>query len=257
VRLVGLCLAASALVALVGAGASAATASSTVALKVKVTGSGTLRVKGSKAFTCRAASCLHTFHVTRGKRIMVKASPLAGWKLTTWAGACKGSAATCSLKLKARKSVAVTFVPPGDRLNPYPLGTSVLLYGDWRVKVNSAILNADTQVEAVTDPDGYPVNPPPPTGAQYSLVNLSETYVGGGSTFAPRGYTEGQGNALYSPSDCTPPSPDLGSFVNVYSGVTVTGNVCYEIASNDASTLLLRGSVPKGDTDQTVWFALQ
>jgi len=267
-HLVGAWVATAAVVGLLlASGASAAKAPRTVALKVKWTGSGTVHVTGNKAFTCRATvptgnTCLHTFHVRRGRRIVLKAVPLAGWKMTAWAGACKGSAATCSLKLKARRSVGVTFVPPGDRLNPYPLGTSVLVAEGWRLKVNSAIINADTQVEAVTDQYGDHLNPPPPAGAQYTLVNATMTYVGGGSSGVAAyvlGYAviKGAGNAGYAPDwQCTPPSPDLGAVGDIYSGQSATGNLCYEIASNDASTLLLSALGTNGQADQTVWFAL-
>lgn len=109
-RLLGWCVAAAALVALlVALSASAATRPRRVALKVTVAGSGTLRVTGSSSFTCRAASCLHTFHVRKGRRIAVHASAAPGWDLMRWTGACHGSAATCSLRLEARRRVAVTF----------------------------------------------------------------------------------------------------------------------------------------------------
>jgi hypothetical protein len=92
--------------------ASAAKAPPIVALNIKVTGNGTLRVTGSQAFTCRGW-CTHTFRVRKDRRIVIKALPQTAWKLK-WTGACKGSAATCSLLLKARRSATVTFVPPND-----------------------------------------------------------------------------------------------------------------------------------------------
>lgn len=144
------------------------------------------------------------------------------------------------------------FVPPGDRLNPHPLGKTVKLDEGWQLKVNSATINADTEVESVTDQHGDHVNPPPPAGTQYTLVNVSMTYVGGGSPslsnyllgpLPPAGVdAEGASNALYQIGHCTPPPLDLGSVGDVTSGQTETGNLCYEIASKDASTLLLLGT---------------
>jgi len=155
VRLVGWSVATAALLAmLVASGASGAAASRMVALQVKWAGSGTVRVTGNPAFTCRATvvtgnTCRHTFHVRRGRRIVVKALPLAGWKLTGWAGACKCTAATCSLRLKARRSVAVTFVPPGDRLNPYAVGKNGAIHDGWELRINATVPNANSIIEAV------------------------------------------------------------------------------------------------------------
>ncbi len=262
VRVVGSWIAAAALVGLLApSSASALTAPRTVALHVTVNGSGTVRVRGNPAFTCRAhfptsSHCRHTFYVRKGRRIVLKESPASGWKLWRWTGACHGSASSCSLRVKARRFgfVTASFVPPGDRLNPYPLGTTATLSGSWQMKVNSATLNADAAVEAVNN------QPPPPTGAQYTLANVSMTYVGGGSRSLP-GYlqsgvwTVGAGNAGYNVYGCQPPPLDLNSdFSPVSSGQTVTGNLCFEIASNDAGTLLLGAY---GTTGQAVWFALR
>jgi hypothetical protein len=140
-----------------------------VALKVGVSGFGTIRVPGNRPFTCRSAaasaiSCHEIVHVRRGRRIIVRALAASGWKLTTWAGACKGSGTTCLIRPQTPRSVAVTFVPPGDRLNPYRIGKAVRMPefehgGVWRMKVNSATINADTAIEAVIDPhNGQPYN---------------------------------------------------------------------------------------------------
>jgi len=237
---------------LVAAGASGAKVSSTVALKIRVTGSGRVWVTGKPAVTCRAASCSHTFHVRRRQRIVVNASPRTGWKLTKWAGACKGSSETCSLRLGARRSAGVAFAPPGDPLNPYPLGTAVTLTGpsgSWQVKINSATSNT---------------NPPPPAGWQYTIVNLTMTYAGSGSA-TPAGFlhspqqmwAEGPSYTIYPPDGCAPPQPDLDSTVHLSAGESATGNLCYEIHTGDAGALLLSGHALRGNTRKTVWFALR
>lgn len=242
VRFVLFAVAAAALVALlVTSGATAAKPPQTVALHVRVGGWGTLHVPGNTAFTCRVPRpCLHTFYVPRGRRISVEAVPVTGWKLTRWAGACKGAAPTCSLRLKTRRSVAVTFVPPGDRLNPYPLGRSVTTNDGWRVKVNSATINAERRRRRF--------DLSPPAGSQYTVVNLTMTYVGGASgnlgdflvnSHQMEAEAERGSGLLYAPDSCTPPQPDLGDVGQVVTGQAVTGNLCYEIASNDASTLFL------------------
>lgn len=242
-----------ALVVLSGAAsASAAHAPRNVALKVRVTGSGAVHLSG-RSFTCRVA-CSRTFHVPRGRRVVVRASAAVGWKLTMWRGACKGSAGSCSLRLKRRGSLAVRFVPPGHHLNPYPLGTSVVTSGGWTVKVDSTTLNADSQVEAVNN------QPPPAAGQQYSVVNLTMTAPVGGGPFELGDFLfyeqELQGNFKYTPDACEPPQPDLGKVRQVSSGTSVTGNLCYQIATNDAATLMLTGFAPTGTNPRPVWFAL-
>jgi len=249
-------LAAAALVVLLAAPSSAvAGRQRTVALQLRVTGVGTVHVTGNGSFACRRTSCRHTVRVPAGRRITLRAAPAAGWKLTKWGGACGGTAASCSLQPRDSTRVSVRFVPPGARSNPYPLGTAVKLDGAWRLTVNSATLDADSQVAAL--------NPPPPAGAQYALVNVSLTYVGTGfrNVF---GYVdnwlgvEGAGKAEYRIS-CTPPPLDLSAVTDpVYPGQTVTGNLCFEIASSDASTLLLFGTATTpADSYKTVYFALR
>jgi hypothetical protein len=242
------------IVALLGAAsASAAHAPRTVALKVSVTGSGTLHLAGH-SFTCRRA-CNRTFQIPRGRRIVVRASAAAGWKLTMWSGACRGSAGSCSLRLKGRGNAAVRFVPPGNHLNPYRIGTAVPTSGGWTFKVNSATLNADSQVEAVHN------QPPPQAGEQYAVVNLTMTSPVGGGPFDLGDFLFSQqqmrGSAKYTPDACEPPQTDLGTVGQVSSGTTVTGNLCYEIATNDAATLMLTGYVETGTNDRQVWFALR
>src|SRR5438128_8198287 len=123
--LVGLLVTAGAVIGvLVASSASAAKRPRTVPLHVTINGSGTLRVPGHPAFTCHAhfpasSHCRHTFYFRKGRQIVVKESPASGWKLWRWDGHCHGSAASCSLRLKARRFgfVTASFVPPGDRLN--------------------------------------------------------------------------------------------------------------------------------------------
>jgi hypothetical protein len=149
----------------------------------------------------------------------------------------------------------VKFVPPGNHSNPYPPGTAVVTSGGWTVKVNSATIDADAKVEAVHN------QPPPPAGEQYTLVNLTMTAPVGGGPFDLGDFLfsqqQMQGSFKYAPDACVPPQPDLGTVGQVSSGTSVTGNLCYEIATSDAATLMLTGYVETGTNDRQVWFALR
>jgi hypothetical protein len=158
------------------------------------------------------------------------------------------------LRLSRRGAAAVRFVPPGHRLNPYPLGTAAVTSDGWTVKVNAATLNADSQVEAVNN------QPPPPAGQQYTVVNLTLTAPVGGGPFDLHDFLfseqQMQANFKYAPDACKPPQPDLGDMGPVSSGITVTGNLCYQIGTSDAPTLMLTGFAPTGTNPRPVWFAL-
>ena len=70
-----------------------------------------------------------------------------------------------------------------------------------------------------------------------------------------KGVASGAGNAVYSVSGCQPPPLDLDSdFTPVSSGQTVTGNLCFEIASKDAASLFLQSRRVDGLPG---WFALR
>jgi hypothetical protein len=50
---------------------------------------------------------------------------------------------------------------------------------------------------------------------------------------------------------------DLSFFAGIPSGQTVTGNLCFEIATSDASSLLLSGWAAADASQREVWFALR
>ena len=164
----------------------------------------------------------------------------------------------------------LTFVPPypGSFLNPFPLGTTIgqgVYSGPvFELTVNSATMDATAEVEAVTDPStGKPVNGPPPAGDQYALVNLTLTYQDGFGQASLPGFLNNVwavgANTLYKPDACVPPSLDLGSIGAVDPGQTETGNLCFTIASTDATTLLLQGwyESPRPLGVFADWFALR
>jgi hypothetical protein len=241
-----------------------------VQLTISITGTGTVSGGGHRVGCVVPVgggivphpACSRTFAVRPGT-IMLKAAAGATWKFTAWGQACRGSKPTCSLHIRRSTRVAATFVPPGDRRNPYALGRAVKLNGGWQIRVNAAILNADAQVAAVTDESGRPANDPPKPGAQYTLVNVTLTYIGGGSSYLG-GYlydqelsAEGAHNTPYQQLGCVSPPPDLYVVGDVSSGQSVTGDLCYEIASNDADSLMLSTHLLRGGGGRPLWFALR
>jgi len=265
VRLILLCVVAAVLVGLSGA-SSASGGQRTVALHLVVTGWGTVYVHGyPPALNCDVSAwntCTATFNVRLGQKVVVTALPSAtgSWKLATWTGACKASPASCSFRVNASRSVAVTFVPSGDRANPFPLHTLESTLG-WQVKVNSVNRNADAMIST-----------PPRPGFQYVLINLSLTSMDLGNAFPSLVFydkeaaapTEGISGTQYFASSCWPTPPPTLPGVAISPGQTVAGNVCYEVASHDVSSLELGGFYglwPSTDyygagRASKVWFAL-
>jgi hypothetical protein len=131
-------------------------------LTVAITGKGTVRLSGGRQIAC-AASCKRTVLVRAGSKVALTVQPGTGWKFSTWAGACRGTASTCRLRMNRAARVGVTLVPPGAKTNPIPLSHSAGLDGGWMFTVISAKPDATQQIAAI------PGNNPPPSGAQYAM----------------------------------------------------------------------------------------
>jgi hypothetical protein len=77
----------------------------------------------------------------------------------------------------------------------------------------------------------------------------------------------GEHNARYDlyggcgPGFAKLPPPDLQPVIDfhqqIYSGQSVDGNVCFQVAANDAASLLLALRWFAQDDEHTVWFALR
>lgn len=228
----------------------------------------------------RSCSSLCHFMVKTGtgKELRLVAAPAIGWRFASWQGCTlEPQAVVCHLRYPHTGRATATFAAPGSRQNPHPLGTAVTLeVGGFRLRVNSAILDANAQVEAVTDPQGHPVNPSPPTGLQYALLTLTLTNTGadpaspedlflGGDPRVFAWYEDPQGpqqKVFYTlwdgdPGSCKAPPLDLNSYaIKIQPGQTVTGNLCLTIGSQDASTSILSVTGMEAPNTVTHWFLL-
>lgn len=233
---------------LVVAGATAAHQRQ-VRLTVSITGKGTVRLSDGHRLAC-SSRCHKTFSVRAGTRLALTARPGSGWVLTGWSGACRGAKASCGLRLRRASAAAATFASPGStRANPIPLGQAAPVGDGFRLKVVSVTPAAQ-------------LGPPVP-GGQNFVVLLTVTYVGGGKgdllpliNNLDAAGTHGAIYTTYQNGCHAPlPPPALGeSGFDIFSGQSVTGNICWQIVGSEAAGLVLL--IGPGFT-HTTWFALR
>jgi hypothetical protein len=113
---------------------------------VKVNGKA-VKIFGKHEVDCPIApgsigtTCERWFHVRKGNRVTLVATPTQRGKLGPWAGACKGSAPKCTLIMKQSERVSETFIQRGARSNPYPLATPGTVFdglGEWSLQILGA-----------------------------------------------------------------------------------------------------------------------
>jgi hypothetical protein len=197
------------------------------------------------------------------RRVTLTAIAYEGWKLDGWRAPCRGKKTKpkCVIDLSRvpRNSAGEHFahvranfsaVAPGfTRTNPVPVGRAAETGDGYRLRVNAVTMNAS-------------LTPAAPAGAEYVVANMTVTYTDGGSSSDMSAIANGvinvigNHNASYDadvagcPADGPPPQLDAAG--TLYSGQSATGNVCWTIAANDASSLELYYD---GQTYKT-WFAL-
>jgi hypothetical protein len=169
---------------------------------------------------------------------------------------------------------------PGSRSQPIALGHAAAIGGGWRLRVVHVTRNANQEVAAASKKlcAAGVCDSPPPRGAQDFMVFVVLTYAGGGKSDAGALVANGiraigRHGASYDPySDSCGhvwPKPSLKQAGTLYYGVSLRGNVCFQIAVNDAASLMLftgppLDAPPKGtyvidlpDGIKQVWFALR
>ena len=147
----------------------------------------------------------------------------------------------------------------GSRECPLPFGVPAEVRFDemdhWEITVLSIQPDA---TDAVLSHNRF--NDPPGAGNQFYMVTIRNKYLGPGSTEFGRKRPNalGVGGVVYdgSSNDCDSipnglPNPEL------FMGGTIEGNVCWEIASSDADSLVMIIDADDYRNDDRAWFALK
>jgi hypothetical protein len=146
----------------------------------------------------------------------------------------------------------------GSRAHPYPIRSVVKLPDGkgWKFRVNKSIPNANALVHAENM-----FNDPPRRGRQYFIINVTMTYTGKGSSspFDAGSFDSvGRSNVSYDYSDdCGVTPKELDSYRKVFSGGSVSGNICFSVRRTDVSSLLLYYEPLFSLRDTQVFFALR
>jgi len=148
--------------------------------------------------------------------------------------------ACAAIALIITATVAQAASPRGSRARPVPLHTAFVIPDSkgWKVRVNSSIPNATKLVLAENQ-----FNDEPAAGRQFYMINVTATYAGSGRSAAFSGLTFsalGRSNVAYDSSDdCGVTPTEFDDFKKVFSGGSISGNVCFSVKKNDVPSLLL------------------
>ncbi len=229
-------------------------------LTVAITGNGTVRFSTGGHVAC-TASCKGTVSVRAGSRVTLTTQGGAGWKFARWAGACRGAASTCKVRVNRATRVGVTFLAPGIKANPIPLDTfaSIDGGGGWLLKVVSTRAQGQDLVLLLSATA---------TGSDLGTYQLDFNI-----------FIMGKLGDEYSLAhdSCAAPSPDFiqqGSYYDpfllsraVREGETITGYVCFKITMSSHARFLfteppLRSvnppdQAPYWPDSEARWFALR
>jgi len=151
--------------------------------------------------------------------------------------------------------------PGATRDQPAPLGMAVEI-GGWSIVVDKTVPDG---TQAVMDESEF--NDPPADGEQFFLVHITATYAGNGEDdstslfFSVDLGAVGATNVAYDPFEdncgyATIPDP-LDQNAEVFVGGSISGNLCWNVASEDAGSLLLFVDRSFTSGDDRVWFDLR
>jgi hypothetical protein len=161
------------------------------------------------------------------------------------------------------------------KVKPVRLGKVAAVGAGWRLRVLSVAWNSGASIAAVQGQLGSEIQQ---AHAQDVMLAVAATFAGGGQSFvsgdfARRLFVVGIHRAHYSltsglngcgPGSAKLPAPDIQETIEqdrqVFSGTTLRGHICFQVATNDVRSLRLGVSPVEslnGRRDRTVWFALR
>ena len=147
----------------------------------------------------------------------------------------------------------------GTQQNPVPFGTTFTFRNSvtdhWEFTVLEATPDATSEVL-----DHHRWNDPPESGNQFYMVKVRVKYLGTGSEEFSRYRlkTLGDGAVVYtrSSNDCATFIPNELPYRELFPNGQVEGNVCWEVASSDADSLVLFVEPDSSWTGTRFWFSL-
>ena len=167
---------------------------------------------------------------------------------TTIATSPASAAPTTSTVTPTTAAPTTTTIPIGSsRETPYPFGATVSLSDSWSLKILSITPDA---TQAVLDENMF--NDPPATGKQFFIARVQATYNGSGSKRFDGDYrlrAVGQSAVTYTTfnNSCGVIPDDLPDPLT-FTGGSIVGNLCWEITSSDAGSLIVYDSPFLGKT---------
>lgn len=154
-----------------------------------------------------------------------------------------------------QREVLARAVPPvlGTRETPFPVGHPVTYTHGWRIEVTGSVPNAN---RAVADENRF--NDPPQPGHQFFMARLRVTRTAPGADyFYGEGDIRAVGNSGVAYADfrerCGVIPDELEDTRDLFQGGTIWGNVCWQIRSSDADSLVMYYEVG----DKRWFFALR
>jgi len=137
----------------------------------------------------------------------------------------------------------------GDLDNPVPLGMIADIGNGWRLQILEVVPDGAPAVAGESD-----FNDPPPAGSTFTLVKVALGYFGldePTSAFRPYILPAGAPDPGVD-SNCGQVPDQLNSFVDMFSGAVVVGNICFVTTTEQSTSLQLAATGGGSETDQVV-----